>query len=217
MRLLLVEDDLLLGEGVKNGLQQFGYQVEWLQDGKQALLAFNCGHFDLVVLDIMLPGISGIDVLKQIRSSGNMTPVLLLTARDSIDDRVNGLDSGADDYLTKPFDLDELSARLRALQRRQSGRAVSIIKHKNIILDPAAHKVEKDGIAVNLSAREYALLHYLFEHLGRTISRSRLEEILYGWDGEVESNSLEVFIHHLRKKLGSDLITTIRGVGYLVE
>ncbi len=217
MRLLLVEDDSLLGEGVRDGLQQLGYQVEWIQDGSQGLHAFNSGHFDLVVLDIMLPGISGIDILKQIRKSGSTTPVLLLTARDSVNDRVTGLDSGADDYLTKPFDLNELSARLRALQRRQSGRAVSIIKHKGIMLDPAAHRVEKDGDLINLSGREYALLHYLIEHQGRTISRTRLEEILYGWDGEVESNSLEVFIHHLRKKLGSDLIRTIRGVGYMIE
>ena len=217
MRLLLVEDDSLLGEGVRDGLKQLGYQVEWLQDGMQALSAFNCSYFDLVVLDIMLPGVSGIDVLKQLRKSGNTTPVLLLTARDSVEDRVKGLDCGADDYLTKPFDLDELSARLRALQRRQSGRAISIIQHKGITLDPAAHKVEKNGQSINLSAREYALLHYLFEHLGRTISRTRLEEILYGWDSEVESNSLEVFIHHIRKKLGSDLIRTIRGVGYMIE
>jgi len=217
MRLLLVEDDSLLGEGLRDGLQQLGYQVEWLKNGTQALHAFDSDHFDLVVLDIMLPEISGIEVLKKIRKNGNTTPVLLLTARDSVDDRVNGLDSGADDYLTKPFDLEELSARLRALQRRQSGRAVSIITHKNITLNPAAHKVEKSGETINLSGREYAVLHYLFEHIGRTITRTRLEEILYGWDGEVESNSLEVFIHHLRKKLGSDLISTIRGVGYMIE
>jgi len=217
MRLLLVEDDALLGKGLKDGLHQVGYQVEWLQDGRQASQALETDVFDLVVLDIMLPNMSGIEILKKIRKNNNKTPVLLLTARDQVNDRVNGLDSGADDYLTKPFDLDELCARLRALQRRQSGRAVSTIEHKDIILDPAAHKVEKNGETVNLSGREYALLQYLFENLGRAITRTRLEEILYGWDGEVESNSLEVFIHHLRKKLGSDLIRTIRGVGYIIE
>ena len=217
MRLLLVEDDELLGKGLKSGLAQAGYQVEWLQDGTHASQALLNEKFDLVVLDLMLPGESGISVLTKARKAGNDTPILLLTARDAISDRVEGLDHGADDYLTKPFDLDELCARLRAIQRRNSGRAEPVIQHGNITLDPAAHRVLKDGEPVNLSGREFALLHYLLENAGRAISRTRLEETLYGWDGEVESNSLEVFIHHIRKKLGSDLIRTIRGVGYMIE
>lgn len=217
MRLLLVEDDELLGKGLKSGLGQAGYQVEWLQDGTHASQALMNEKFDLIVLDLMLPGESGISVLTKARKAGTDTPILLLTARDAVSDRVEGLDNGADDYLTKPFDLDELCARLRALQRRNSGRSEPLIQHGNISLDPAAHRVFKDGEPVNLSGREFALLHYLLENTGRAISRTRLEETLYGWDGEVESNSLEVFIHHIRKKMGSDLIRTIRGVGYMIE
>ena len=217
MRLLLVEDDELLGKGLKSGLSQAGYQVEWLQDGNHASQALSNDTFDLVVLDLMLPGESGMSVLTKARKAGNDTPILLLTARDAVSDRVEGLDHGADDYLTKPFDLDELCARLRAIQRRNSGRAEPVLQRGNITLDPAAHRVTKDGEQVNLSGREFALLHYLLENAGRAISRTRLEETLYGWDGEVESNSLEVFIHHIRKKLGSELIRTIRGVGYMIE
>ena len=217
MRLLLVEDDTLLGKGLKAGLKQAGYQVEWLQRGDQATTAIESNQFDIIVLDIMLPGESGMDILRKMRRRGDATPVLLLTARDSINDRVEGLDSGADDYLVKPFDLDELNARLRALLRRRSGRAEPILEHRGIMMDPAAHRVEFNGDEVNLSSREFALLQYLLENAGRAITRTRLEETLYGWDGEVESNSLEVFIHHLRKKLGSDLIRTIRGVGYMIE
>lgn len=217
MRLLLVEDDTLLGKGLKAGLKQAGYQVEWLQRGDQATTAIESNQFDIIVLDIMLPGVSGMDILRKMRRRGDATPVLLLTARDSINDRVEGLDSGADDYLVKPFDLDELNARLRALLRRRSGRAEPILEHRGIMMDPAAHRVEFNGDEVNLSSREFALLQYLLENAGRAITRTRLEETLYGWDGEVESNSLEVFIHHLRKKLGSDLIRTIRGVGYMIE
>lgn len=217
MRLLLVEDDILLGKGLKSGLTQAGYQVEWLQDGSHATQALSNEKFDLIVLDLMLPGESGMSVLTKARKSGNDTPILLLTARDNVSDRVEGLDKGADDYLTKPFDLDELCARLRALQRRNSGRAEPLIKHGDITLDPAAHRVLKNDEPINLSGREFALLHYLLENAGRAVSRTRLEETLYGWDGDVESNSLEVFVHHIRKKLGSDLIRTIRGVGYMIE
>lgn len=217
MRLLLVEDDVLLGKGLKSGLTQAGYQVEWLQDGSHATQALSNEKFDLVVLDLMLPGESGMSVLTKARKAGNDTPILLLTARDNVSDRVEGLDKGADDYLTKPFDLDELCARLRALQRRNSGRAEPLIKHGNITLDPAAHRVLKNDEPINMSGREFALLHYLLENAGRAVSRTRLEETLYGWDGDVESNSLEVFVHHIRKKLGSDLIRTIRGVGYMIE
>lgn len=217
MRVLLVEDDELLGDGLKAGLKQAGYTTDWVTDGQSAESALKDNEFDLVVLDINLPKMSGLEVLRNIRKRGESTPVLLLTAKDSIPDRVEGLDSGADDYLVKPVDLDELCARLRVLQRRQAGRSDPVIQHGNIALDPAAHRVTVDGKAVNLSMREFVLLQHLMENVGRVIPRARLEQKLYGWEGEVESNSLEVFIHHLRKKLGSGLIRTVRGVGYMIE
>lgn len=217
MRLLLAEDDDLLGDGLKTGLKQEGYTVDWVKDGQSAENAVLDNEFDLVVLDLGLPKKTGLEVLKQIRSSGRHMPVLILTAKDSVKDRVTGLDSGADDYLVKPFDLEELCARLRVLQRRKSGRAAPVIEHGEVCLDPAAHKVFLRGEPVNLSMREFALLQHLLENVGRVIPRARLEEKLYGWDAEVESNSLEVFIHHLRKKLGTELIRTVRGVGYIIE
>jgi len=217
MRLLLVEDDELLGDGLRIGLKQAGYTVEWLKDGATADQALQQEQFDLVVLDLGLPRQSGLEVLKNLRKSGNAVPVLILTARDSVEDRVQGLDCGGDDYLVKPFDLDELCARLRALQRRHSGRVEPLIQHGELIVDPAAHKVSLAGDEINLSSSEFALLHYLLDNKGRVIPRNRLEEMLYGWEGEVESNALEVFIHHLRKKLGRDLIRTVRGVGYVIE
>jgi DNA-binding response OmpR family regulator len=217
MRVLLAEDDDLLGDGLKTGLKQEGYTVDWVKDGQSAENALLDNEFDLVVLDLGLPKKAGLDVLKQIRSSGKHLPVLILTARDSVQDRVTGLDSGADDYLVKPFDLEELCARLRVLQRRTGGRSAPLIVHGTISLDPAAHKVLLDGEPINLSMREFVLLQHLMENIGRVIPRARLEEKLYGWDAEVESNSLEVFIHHLRKKLGTDFIRTVRGVGYMIE
>ena len=217
MRLLLAEDDELLGDGLKTGLKQEGYTVDWVKDGQSAENALLDNAFDLVVLDLGLPKKPGLEVLKHIRSSGKDIPVLILTAKDSVQDRVIGLDTGADDYLVKPFDLEELCARLRVLQRRTSGRSVPLITHGDITLDPAAHKVLLKGEPVNLSMREFVLLQHLLDNLGRVIPRARLEEKLYGWDAEVESNSLEVFIHHLRKKLGTDLIRTVRGVGYMIE
>jgi len=217
MRLLLVEDDKMLGDGLRAGLKQAGYTVDWLQDGVSAEQALTTEQFDLVVLDLGLPRQSGLEVLKHLRQRGNTVPVLILTARDSIEDRVRGLDAGADDYLVKPFDLDELTARLRALQRRHSGRPEPLINHGNLQLDPAARKVRLDGKAISIVGREFALLQILLENRGRVIPRARLEEKLYGWESEVESNSLEVFIHHLRKKLGRDLIRTVRGVGYIIE
>ena len=217
MRVLLVEDDELLGDGLRAGLEQAGYTVDWVTDGQSAESALTDNEFDLVVLDINLPKLSGLDVLRNLRKRGESTPVLLLTAKDSIPDRVKGLDSGADDYLVKPVDLDELCARLRVLQRRQSGRSDPVIQHGSITLDPAAHRVTADNKPINLSMREFVLLQHLMENIGRVIPRARLEQKLYGWEGEVESNSLEVFIHHLRKKLGSKLIRTVRGVGYMIE
>lgn len=217
MRLLLVEDDPLLGDGIRVGLGQDDYTVDWFRDGHSAEAALKSEHYDLMVLDLGLPDIAGLEVLKQLRARGNDLPVLILTARDAVSDRVVGLDSGADDYMVKPFDLDELTARLRALLRRHSGRAQSEIRHGDIVLDPAAHRVTQAGKLVDISPREYAVLHMLLENEGKVMSRSRLEDGLYSWDGEVESNAIEVYVHHLRKKLGSALIRTIRGVGYIID
>jgi DNA-binding response OmpR family regulator len=217
MRVLLVEDDEQLGDGLRAGLKQAGYTVDWVTDGQSADSAVTDNDFDLVVLDINLPKMSGMEVLRNIRKQGQSIPVLILTARDSIPDRVEGLDSGADDYLVKPVDLDELCARLRVLQRRSAGRSDPVIQYGDLVLDPAAHRVTMKDRPVSLSMREFVLLQHLLENVGRVIPRARLEQKLYGWEGEVESNSLEVFIHHLRKKLGSDLIRTVRGVGYMIE
>lgn len=217
MRILLIEDDELLGDGLRTGLVQYGYAVDWLKDGVAADQALKTENFDLVVLDLGLPKMSGISVLQNLRSRGLTMPVLILTARESIEDRVKGLDSGADDYLTKPFDLDELCARLRALQRRFSSRAEPLIVHNNITLDPAAHTVTLNGDLVNVSRREFALLHKLLENAGRVLSREHLTQSLYGWGEDVDSNALEVHIHNLRKKFGQDFIHTIRGIGYMID
>ncbi len=217
MRVLLVEDDELLGDGVHTGLQQEGYTVDWLRDGREAAQALQTEHFDLIILDIGLPRMSGLNVLADLRSRGSQTPVLILTARDTVEDRIRGLDSGADDYLTKPFDLDELYARLRALQRRTSSQTTHIINYQNIKLDTASHTVTLDGNLVNMSRREFALLHKLLQNAGRVHSREQLAQTLYGWGDEIDSNALEVHIHNLRKKLGTKLIRTIRGIGYMIE
>ena len=217
MRTLLVEDDPLLGDGIRAGLKQAGYAVDWVQDGSTAKLSLESGDYSLMVLDLGLPKLSGMAILNWLRGSGRTLPVLVLTARDTVADRVAGLDAGADDYLIKPFDLDELIARLRALSRRSGGLASPLLMHGEIELDPAARQVRKNGQAVELSAREFTLLHELMLRAGRVQSREQLEERLYGWGEEVESNSVEVHVHHLRKKLGSDLIRTLRGVGYVID
>jgi DNA-binding response OmpR family regulator len=217
MRVLLIEDDTLLGDGIKAGLKQAGFAVDWAQDGIAGQLALKNEAYALLVLDLGLPRLCGLDVLKWLRETGNKLPVLILTARDMVDDRVGGLNAGADDYLIKPFDLDELIARLHALLRRSRGETAPLLRHGNIELDPAAHQVRKDSIAINLSAREFTLLHELLLHQGRAQSREQLEQRLYGWGEEIESNSVEVHIHHLRKKLGSNLIRTMRGVGYVID
>ena len=217
MRLLLVEDDSLLGDGIRVGLTQAGFAVDWAKDGQAAKLALEAEAYALVVLDLGLPRLSGTDLLKWLRASGKDTPVLILTARDTVADRVGGLDAGADDYLVKPFDLDELAARIRALLRRSGGRAAPLIVRGPLQVDPAARRVSLDGQTVELSPREYVVLLELLENAGRALSREQLEQRLYGWGEEVESNAVEVHIHHLRKKLGADLIRTIRGVGYLVD
>lgn len=217
MRILLIEDDNLLGDGIRVGLKQVGFAVDWTQDGQAAKLALETEEYAVVVLDLGLPKLSGTELLKWLRGRGSKEPVLILTARDTVADRVAGLNAGADDYLIKPFDLDELIARLRALLRRSGGQAVPTLQHNNIELDPAAHLVFKDGQLVDLPAKEFALLHELLLHVGRVQSREQLEQHLYGWGEEVESNSIEVHVHRLRKKLGADLIRTMRGVGYVMD
>ncbi|MBY0577778.1 MAG: response regulator [Burkholderiales bacterium] len=217
MRILLVEDDEALGDGVRVGLAQERFTVDWVRDGKEALAALEAESYALMILDLGLPRLSGIELLKLIRSRGLALPVIILTARDTVADRILGLDCGADDYVIKPFDLDELAARIRALTRRKMGRAEPLLVHGNIVLDPAAHKVTLDGEVANLSPREFAVLRELLENSGIVLSRDRLEQSLYGWNEEVESNALEVHIHHLRRKLGAKLIKTIRGVGYVIQ
>lgn len=217
MRLLLVEDDELLGDAVKTGLTQFGYVVDWLKDGETARNALKTESFELIILDLGLPRLSGINLLQKIRQEGNTTPVIILTARESVESRIRGLDAGADDYIIKPFDLNELSARIRALIRRSQGRADTTIQYRNVTLDPAAHSVMVDDEVVNVPRREFSLLQKLLENKGHVISREQLMQSIYGWDEDVDSNALEVHIHNLRKKLNANYIRTIRGVGYMVE
>jgi two-component system, OmpR family, response regulator QseB len=217
MRLLLVEDDAILGDGLKAGLTMEGYAVDWITDGVQADEALRLNRYDLIVLDINLPRMDGFAVLKAMRRRKDLTPVLLLTARDGISDRVAGLDGGADDFVCKPFDLAEICARLRALARRQEGRSLPILEHKGVSLDPASHQVLYQGKPVELSQKEFEILNFLLSHIGQVSSRARLEETLYAWGSEVESNAVEVHIHHLRKKLDVNLIRTIRGVGYIID
>jgi len=216
VRLLLVEDDRMLGASVQRGLGLLGHAVDWVQDGRAAEEALAGEPYDVVLLDLGLPIKGGLEVLRAHRRGGGLTPVLVLTAQDAVSDRVAGLDAGADDYLPKPFDLDELAARVRALQRRGAGRASPLIEHGALRLDPAAHEVRVEGVPVALSRREFEILHALLEHPGRPVSRARLEERLYGWADQVESNAVEVHVHALRRKLGADLIKTLRGVGYVV-
>jgi len=216
MRLLLVEDDPMIGASVHSGLRQDGYTVDWVRDGAAAELAIANGVYELILLDLGLPRKSGLELLATLRRKRIALPVLVITARDSVADRVKGLDAGADDYLVKPFDLDELSARIRALLRRQAGRASPLIENGALQLNPASHEVFLNGAPVSLSGREFALLHALLEQPGVPLSRAKLEERLYGWDEEIESNTVEVYIHALRRKLGAEWIRNIRGVGYLV-
>jgi two-component system response regulator QseB len=217
MRILVVEDDEMVGGGICKWLSKEGHTVDWLQDGLSAKQALLTEIFDIIVLDIGLPKLNGLDLLHYIRSRGVSIPVLLLTANDTIEDRVRGLDSGADDYLTKPYELEEVSARIRALYRRFSLRAEPTINYKGICLDPASHSVKYNQEEVSLSRREFALLHTLLANIGRVLSREHLTQTLYGWGDDVDSNALEVHIHNLRKKFGAKFIRTIRGVGYMIE
>ena len=216
MRILLVEDDKLLGDGVRAGLGQSGFSVDWVRDGIAGELALRTGEYAGVVLDLGLPRLSGLDLLQRLRQGGNKVPVLILTARDRVEDRIKGLDSGADDYLIKPFDLDELAARLRALVRRSSGEAAPKLRVGEIELDPAARCVNFRGRPVELSVREFTLLQELMLNAGRVLSREQLAQKLYAWGEEIESNAIEVHVHHLRRKLAPELLRTVRGVGYLM-
>ncbi len=216
MRILLAEDDPQLGDGLTVGLRQDGYAVDWVKDGVAADLALASEDFDLLVLDLGLPRLSGMEVLARLRGRGQALAVLILTARDATGDKIAGLDAGADDYLVKPIDLDELAARVRALARRTAGRAAPLLQLGDLVLDPAARQVTLAGVQVDLSAREFSLLQTLMENNGRVMTRAQLEGSLYGWRDEPDSNALEVHIHHLRKKLGTDRIRTLRGVGYMM-
>jgi two-component system response regulator QseB len=217
MRILLVEDDAGLGEGIRTALKPEGYTVDWLRDGRSALHALTHESFDLAVLDLGLPRMDGLEVRRQLRAAANPVPVLVLTARDATADRIAGLDAGADDYLIKPFDVSELKARLRALLRRSFNRPQPALEYDGISLDPASQTVTWRGQPVSLQRKEFILLHELIAQPGRVLTRDKLQQVLYGWGEEVESNAIEVHIHHLRRKFTPELIRTVRGVGYLVD
>ena len=216
MRILLVEDDRMIAKGLETALRQEGYAVDAMGDGRSAAEALRTSRFDLVLLDLGLPQRDGIEVLRELRGRGDSTPVIIVTARDDVRNRIEGLDAGADDYIIKPFDLDEVSARMRSVLRRAAGRGDPCIKHRGISLNPVTHAVEREGVAVLLSAHEFSVLEALLQRPGAVLSRAQLEDRLYGWSGQIESNAIEVYIHGLRRKLGSDAIRTLRGVGYFV-
>jgi two-component system, OmpR family, response regulator QseB len=216
MRVLVVEDDRMIAKGLHTALKQDGYTVDGVADGRSASEALASSRFDVVLLDLGLPERDGLEVLRELRRRGDATPVIILTARDDVQDRIDGLDAGADDYVVKPFDLDEVAARMRSVLRRAAGRGDPAIRHRGITLDPVSHMVERDGAPVSLSAHEFAVLEALMQRPGAVLSRAQLEDRLYGWDAAIESNAVEVYIHGLRRKLGSDAIRTLRGVGYFV-
>jgi len=216
MRVLLAEDDPLLGDGLRAGLRQLGFQVDWVRDGEAALRELRAQPYAAAVLDLGLPLKDGMDVLAQARQRGLTMPVLVLTARDAVPERIRGLDAGADDYVVKPVDLHELAARLRALVRRAHGQPHERLRAQGVVLDPAGRTVTLDGADVSLAGREFDLLHVLMLNPGRVLTRDQLEQHLYSWGREVDSNAVEVHVHHLRRKLGSALIRTVRGVGYML-
>lgn len=216
MRILVVEDDPLLGDALRVGLRQAGFQTDWVKDGVAAELALKTEPYAAVVLDLGLPRLEGLELLRRARAAGNKVPVVVVTARDAVEDRVQGLDSGADDYVVKPVDLQELAARLRALVRRSRGEATPRLRVGPLELDPAAHRVSFRGQEIEIPPREFALLHELMHNAGRVLSREQLVQRLYTWGEEVESNAIEVHIHHLRRRLAPELIRTVRGVGYLM-
>jgi two-component system OmpR family response regulator/two-component system response regulator QseB len=216
MRILLVEDDALLGDALQAGLKQAGHAVDWTRDGIGADTALATGEYAAVVLDLGLPRMSGLEVLRKLRAKKSALPVLILTARDTVEDRIKGLDAGADDYLVKPCDLGELNARLRALLRRAGGQPAPVLAASGITLDPATHAVAYRGEPIELAAKEYALLLALMQQPGRALSRAQLEQHLYAWGDEIGSNAVEVYIHHLRRKLDAEAIRTLRGIGYVI-
>jgi two-component system response regulator QseB len=216
MRVLLVEDDAMIAQGLQTALRQSGFAIDWMRDGKSAAAALQGSVFDVVLLDLGLPHRDGIEVLRELRLRGDATPVIILTARDEIQHRIAGLDAGADDYIVKPFDLDEVTARMRSVLRRAAGRGDPSIRHGELRLDPVAHTLERGGVSVNVSAHEFAVLEALLQRPGAVLSRAQLEDRLYGWDEQIGSNAIEVYIHGLRRKLGSDAIRTLRGVGYFI-
>lgn len=216
MRILLAEDDPLLGDGLKAGLRQLGFQVDWVQDGAAAERELRSQSYAAAVLDLGLPRMDGLDVLSAVRRARLSIPILVLTARDAVPDRIRGLDLGADDYVVKPVDLHELAARLRALVRRAHGQPQEILSAQDVVLDPASRSVHKAGQPVALSTREFDLLHTFLLNAGHVLTREQLEQHLYSWGQEVESNAVEVHVHNLRRKLGSGLIQTVRGVGYIL-
>ncbi len=218
MRILLVEDDAMIGEAIHGALKDASYAADWVKNGQAALTALECQHYDLVLLDLGLPGKDGLEVLTTIRTANNPVPLLIITARDSLDDRLRGLDGGADDYVLKPFDMAELLARMRAVLRRKGGSATPALSNGAISLDPATREVAaNDGTPVQLSHREFSLLQALLTRPGAILSRSDLEDRIYGWGEEVESNAVEFLIHSLRKKLGKDAIQNVRGMGWMVS
>lgn len=217
MRILLAEDDMLLGDGLQSGLRQLGFQVDWVRDGTAAERELRAQVYDAAVLDLGLPRKDGLEVLGAIRRAGFLTPMLVLTARDAVPDRIRGLDVGADDYVVKPVDMQELAARLRALVRRAHGQPQECLRVQDVVLDPAARSVHQAGQFVTLSTREFDLLQALMLSANRVLSREQLEQQLYSWGKEVESNAVEVHVHNLRRKLGSKLIHTVRGVGYMLQ
>lgn len=216
MRLLLVEDDVMIGEALLDALRSEHYAVDWVRDGVMADTALRTESYDLVLLDLGLPKRDGIEVLRALRARHQAVPVLVATARDAIGDRIAGLDAGADDYVVKPYDTEELLARIRALIRRSAGHGEPVFSHKGIALNPATREASVNGEPVSLSAREWAVLEPMLARPGVVFSRGQLEEKLYGWKGDITSNAVEVYVHGLRKKLGSDLIQTVRGLGYVV-
>jgi two-component system, OmpR family, response regulator QseB len=216
MRVLVVEDDRMIAQGLHTALRQDGYAVDGVGDGRSAAEALHASSFDLVLLDLGLPERDGLEVLRDLRRRGDATPVIIVTARDDIQNRIAGLDAGADDYIIKPFDLDEVAARMRSVLRRAAGRGDPCIRHRGITLNPVSRAVERDGEPVLLSSHEFSVLEALLQRPGSVLSRAQLEDRLYGWNDAIESNAVEVYVHGLRRKLGSDAIRTLRGVGYFI-